>query len=69
MDSLLELGRANDGYGLRQHHLVGAVRVQVNTGEKGSLGGMRLQRKSKRTLREAASQPGTERMAEPSNSQ
>lgn len=40
--SFLELGRANDGYGLRQHHLVGAVRVQVNTGEKGSLGGMRV---------------------------
>lgn len=42
VDSLLKLGGTDDGYGFRQHHLVGAVRVQVNTGEEGGLGGMGL---------------------------
>lgn len=32
--SLVELGRADNGDGLRQHHLVRAVRVQVHAGQE-----------------------------------
>lgn len=41
--SLVELGRADDGDGLRQHHLVGAVCVEVDTGQEGRLCGVSLQ--------------------------
>lgn len=40
--SLVELGWADDGNGLRQHHLVGAVGVEVHTGQEGRLRGVSL---------------------------
>lgn len=41
-DSLIELRRADDSNGLRQHHLVGAVRVEVDAGQEGCLCGVSL---------------------------
>lgn len=41
-DSLVVFGRADDGDGFRQHELVGAVCMQVNTGQEGRLGGVGL---------------------------
>ena len=40
--SFLEFGGTDNGYGLWQHHLVGAVSVEVNTGEEGCLRGMSM---------------------------
>ena len=50
-DSLVELGRADDGDCLRQHHLVGAVCVEVDAGQKGRLGGVGLGKKGKKMKR------------------
>ena len=47
MDLLLEFWGTDNGYGLWQHHLVGAVSVEVNTGEEGCLRGMSLRREKK----------------------
>lgn len=44
-DSRIVLGRTDDGYCLWHHHLVGAVRVQVNGGQKSSLTRMCLSMK------------------------
>lgn len=41
-DSLIKLRRADDGDGLRQHHLVGAVCVEVDAGQEGRLCGVSL---------------------------
>ncbi len=41
-DSLIELRRAHDSNGLRQHHLVGAVCVEVDAGQEGRLCGVSL---------------------------
>ena len=51
MDLLLEFGGTDNGYGLWQHHLVGAVSVEVNTGEEGCLRGMSLRREKKAPVR------------------
>lgn len=37
---IVVLGRADDGDGFRQHELVGAVCMQVYTGQEGRLGGV-----------------------------
>lgn len=42
-DSLVELGRADDSNGLWQHHLIGAVCVEVDAGQKGCLCGVSLE--------------------------
>lgn len=42
LDLLVEFGRADDGDGLRQHHLVWAVGVQVDAGQEGGLSRVRL---------------------------
>lgn len=42
LDLLVEFGRADNGDGLRQHHLVWAVGVQVNAGQEGGLSRVRL---------------------------
>lgn len=43
---LLVFWRTHNSNGLWQHHLVGAVRVQVNAGEEGCLRGVSLKRKA-----------------------
>ena len=41
-DPLVVFGSTDDGDGLGQHQLIGAVSVQVDTGEEGCLSGMSL---------------------------
>lgn len=48
LDLLVEFGRADDGDGLWQHHLVWAVSVQVNAGQEGRLSGVSLWGESQR---------------------
>lgn len=43
--SLVKFWRADNGNGLREHHLIGAVGMQIHTRQKGCLRGMGLQNK------------------------